>query len=164
MDIIVLVVSLLITALLLGVAWWWKKRNEPKHVFIARDLETGSAQPKRIKNIFGPFKVKINKQLIHFPVPHGFGAQRMDGKGLIFEGDIRTGQLIKPNSDGRSYDFAHGIFLEKALADGRVQQIAASAKGGTGITLQHILIAISIVGILVVVVIYQFARNGGIAG
>src|SRR5687768_5555272 len=106
MDTVIIVVSLLLTALILGVAFWWKKRNEPKHVFIARDLETGSAQPKRIKNIFGPFRVRINKQVIHFPVPHGFGAARMDGKGFIFEGDIRTGQLLKPDTTGRSYDFA----------------------------------------------------------
>lgn len=164
MDYIVLFVSLLLTAAILGVAYWWKRRNEPKHVFLARDLEVGSVQPKKIKNIYGPFKVKINKKVVHFPVPTGFGQQRMDGKGLIFEGDINTGQLIKPDSSGRTYDFAHGIFLEKALADGRVQQIAASAKGGTGITLQHILMAVAVVGALVVVVIYQYARSGGIAG
>lgn len=164
MNIVALFVSLLVTALILAAGWWWKKRNEPKHVFLARDLEVGSVQPKKIRNIYGPFKVKINKKVVHFPVPTGFGQQRMDGKGLIFEGDINTGQLIKPDSTGRTYDFAHGIFLEAALADGRVQQIAASAKGGTGITLQHILIAVGIVGALVVVVIYQFARGGGIAG
>lgn len=158
------IVSGLAAALVVALGIWWKKRNEPKHVFIARDLETGSAQPRRIKNIFGPFKVKINKKVVHFPVPHGFGAARMDGKGYIFEGDINTGQLLKPDMSGRTYDFAHGIFLEKALADGRVQQIAASAKGGTGITLQHILIAVGIVGALVIVVIYQYARAGGVAG
>jgi hypothetical protein len=158
MNIVVLVVSGLITAALLAVGVWWKKRNEPKHVFLARDLEVGSVQPKRIKNIYGPFKVKINKKVIHFPVPTGFGQQRMDGKGLIFEGDINTGQLIKPDAEGRSYDFAHGIFLEKALSDGRVQQITASSKGIGGVTLQHVLIAVGVVGILVVVVIYQFAR------
>lgn len=158
------ILSGLMAALIIGVAWWWKKRNEPKHIFLARDLEVGSVMPKRIKNIFGPFKVKVNGKVVHFPVPTGFGQQRMDGKGLIFEGDINTGQLIKPDSTGRTYDFAHGIFLEKALADGRVQQIAESAKGGTGITLQHILIAVAIVGALVVVVIYQYAKAGGVAG
>lgn len=164
MDLVILIVSLLITALLLGVAYWWKKRNEPKHVFIARDLETGSAQPRRIKNIFGPFKVKINKKVVHFPVPHGFGAARMDGKGFIFEGDVNTGQLLKPDASGRTYDFAHGIFLENALADGRVNQIAASAKGGTGLTLQHIMIVLGIIVALLVVVIYQYAKAGGVAG
>jgi len=163
LDLVTLIVTALITACLLAVGWWWKKRNEPKHIFMARDLEAGSVQPKRIRNIYGPFKVKINKKTVHFPIPTGFGQQRMDGKGLIFEGDINTGQLIKPDASGRTYDFAHGIFLEKALADGRVQQIAASAKGGSGITLQHVLIAVAIVGVLVIVVIYQFAKAGGVA-
>lgn len=163
MNLVVLIVSLLITALLIAVGVWWKKRNEPKHVFLARDLEVGSVQPKRIKNIYGPFKVKINKKVIHFPAPGGFGQQRMDGKGIIFEGDINTGQLIKPDAEGRTYDFAHGIFLEKALSDGRVQLITSSSKGVGGITLQHILIAVAIVGVLVVVVIYQFAKGHGAA-
>lgn len=163
MNVVVLFVSLLITAALLGVGYWWKRRNEPKHVFIARDLEANSAQPRRIKNIFGPFKVKINGKIIHFPVPHGFGAARMDGKGFIFEGDVRTGQLLKPDVTGRTYDFAHGIFLEKALADGRVDQIAASAKGGPGLTLKHVMIVLGIIVGLLVVVIYQYARSGGIA-
>lgn len=157
-------VSGLAAALIVGLGFWWKRHNEPKHVFLARDLEVGSVQPRKIKNIYGPFKVKINKKVVLFPAPAGFGQQRMDGKGLIFEGDINTGQLIRPKPDGKTYDFANGIFVELALADGRVAQIAASAKGGSGITLQHILIAVGIVGALVVVVIYQYARAGGVTG
>lgn len=162
-TIITWVLSGLVAAFIIGVAYWWKKRHEPKHIFLARDLEVGSVQPKRIKNIFGPFKVKINKKVVHFPVPTGFGQQRMDGKGLIFEGDINTGQLIKPDSSGHSYDFAHGIFLEKALADGRVQQIAASTKGSTGFKLEHVGMLVGVCIILLIVVVYLYSQAGGIA-
>lgn len=157
------IVSGLAAALLVGLAVWWKKRNEPKHIFLARDLEVGSVMPKRIKNIYGPFKVKVNRKVIHFPVPAGFGQQRMDGKGLIFEGDINTGQLIRPDSTGHTYDFAHGIFVEKALADGRVLQIASHTKGNSGFKLEHVGILVGVCIILLIVVIYQYARFGGVA-
>jgi hypothetical protein len=156
-------VSLTITAVIMGGAYWWYRRTRPIHTFIGIDFGADSIQPRRIKNLFGPFRVKRNDgQLVYFPVPQGYANHRQDGKGTVFFGDLATGQLLKPRRDGELFEAVHGIFMEKAFADGRVEQIVASTKGH-GITLQHILIAVGVVAALVIIVIYQFAKSGGIA-
>lgn len=167
MDVITVFVSLLVTALIVGAGYWWYKRNKPKNTFIGVDFGAGSAQPRNIRNLFGPFKVKLKDgRRVSFPVPQGYGIARQDGKGTLFFGDINTGQLFKPRREGNGVvmDFVHGIFNELALADGRVEQVVRHTRGGTGLTLQHIAMLVGICIILLIVVIYQYARAGGVAG
>lgn len=167
MNIVVLIVSLLLTATILGAGYWWYRRNLPKNTFVGIDFGADSVQPKNIKNLFGPFRVKRRDGTkVQFPVPAGFGIRRQDGKGTLFFGDLNTGQLFKPRREGDHLvvDFAHGIFNELALADGRVESIVRNTRGGAGITLQHIAALIGVCIILLIVVIYQYARAGGIAG
>lgn len=141
---------------------WWYRRNRPLHTFIGLDFGANSAQPKRIGRLYGPFKVKRNdKTVVNFPVPQGFAVSRQDGRGTMFFGDLATGQLLRPTRDVSGFEAVSGIFIEKAFADGRVQQIVASTKG-TGLTLQHILIGLAVVAGLVCIVIYQFAKAGGL--
>jgi hypothetical protein len=161
-TILIAVLSLIATSIVLGIGYWWYKRNQPVHNFIGVDFGANSAQPRRIKNLFGPFKFKrSDKTVVNFPVPQGYSVPRMDGKGTMFFGDLNTGQLFKPmrTDDGVVLDFAHGIFLEKALSDGRVQKIVESTKGLNGITLTHIMIALVVIGVLVVGNIIQFAQG-----
>lgn len=162
-----LIVSLLITALILAVGYWWYKKNKPIHSFIGVDFGANSVQPRRIKNLFGPFKVKRNDgQKVHFPIPAGFHIPRQDGKGNLFFGDLATGQLFKPRKEGDNIllDFAHGIFLEKALSDGRVGLIVSSTKGNSGIKLEHLAILGGVTLFAVIVAIYMYARGGGLPG
>lgn len=172
MNIVVLIVTLLITALLLAIGYWWYRKNKPVHSFIGVDFGANSIQPRRIKNLFGPFKVKRNDgQKVQFPVPAGYHMPRQDGKGNLFFGDLSTGQLFKPHrepdKDGKPgnivLDFAHGIFLEKALSDGRVGLIVSSTKGSGGIKLEHVAILVGITLLAVIVSIYMYARMGGVA-
>ncbi len=157
--IITTTLGLIGTALILALAYWWYRRNKPIHTFVGIDFGAGSVQPRRIKNLYGPFKFKRNDGTrVNFPVPQGFSIPRQDGRGTMFLGDINTGQLLVPKREGNLFDAVHGIFMELAFADGRVSQIVASTKG-TGITLQHILIGLAIVAGLVMIVIYQFATG-----
>lgn len=153
---------LLVAAVAIG--YWWYRKNRPNHSFVGVDFGAGSVQPKRIRNLFGPFRVKKSDGTkVMFPVPQGFSHPRMDGKGTLFFGDLETGQLLKITRGGNLFEAVHGIFMEKAFADGRVQQIVASTKA-SGITLKHLLIGLAIVGGLVCIVIYQFAKSGGLSG
>lgn len=155
-------VILLLAAIAIG--YWWYKKNRPIHSFVGVDFGAGSIQPKRIRNLFGPFRVKKGDGTkVLFPVPQGFAHPRMDGRGTLFFGDLETGQLLKLTRNGNLFEAVHGIFMEKAFADGRVQQIVASTKA-SGLTLKHVLIGVAIVGVLVCIVIYQFAQSGGLAG
>lgn len=166
MNIVVLIVSLLITSLLLAIGYWWYRKNKPVNTFIGVDFGANSIQPRRIKNLFGPFRVKRNDgQRVNFPVPAGYHVPRQDGKGNLFFGDLATGQLFKPVKQGDNIllDFAHGIFLEKALSDGRVGLIVSSTKGASGIKLEHVAILVVITLLAVIVSIYMYARMGGIA-
>lgn len=163
-TIVAIVLAVIITATLAAIGYWWYRKNKPIHTFIGVDFGANSVQPRRIKNLFGPFKFKRNdKTVVNFPVPQGFAVSRQDGRGTMFLGDLNTGQLfaLRRNVDGEPVmDFAHGIFLEKALSDGRVQKIVESTKGIGGITLQHLMIGLAIIGVLVIVNIYQFASGG----
>lgn len=151
------------TAALIGGAYWWHRRTRPIHTFIGVDFGAQSVQPRRIKNLFGPFKVKRNDgQRVNFPVPQGYAHHRQDGKGTVFFGDLATGQLLKVTREGALFEAAHGIFLEAAFADGRVQEVVASTKS-SGLTLMHILIALGVGFALVIVIVYQFATGGGLA-
>lgn len=161
-QIVILAVSLLITATLVILGYWWYKKNKPQHTFVGLDFGAQSVQPRKIRNLFGPFKVKRNDgQKVIFPVPQGYAVPRQDGKGTLFFGDLATGQLMKPvrNGDQMDMDFAHGIFVEKALSDGRVQLVVSSTKPATGITLQHIAIGILIIVVLLGFNIYQYAHG-----
>lgn len=161
-----MIVSLLLTALILALGYWWYKKNKPVNTFIGIDFGANSVQPRRIKNLFGPFRVKRNDgQKVNFPVPAGYHVPRQDGKGNIFFGDLSTGQLFKPIREGANLvlDFAHGIFNEKALSDGRVGLIVSSTKGNSGIKLEHVAILAGITLLAVIVSIYMYARNGGVA-
>lgn len=164
MNLVILIVSLLITATVAGIGYWWYRRNKPIHSFIGIDFGTGSAQPKRIKNLYGPFKVKRNDgQRVNFPVPQGFQQHRQDGKGTIFFGDLNTGQLLRPKREGNLFEAVHGIFMEHAFSDGRVQAIVAATKGSGGLKLEHVAILVGITLLAVIVSIYMYARNGGVA-
>lgn len=161
-TILIAVISLIATAALMGLGYWWYRKNQPIHNFIGVDFGAASAQPRRIKNLFGPFKFKrADKTIVNFPVPQGYSVPRMDGKGTMFFGDLNTGQLFKPTrtAEGVVLDFAHGIFLEKALSDGRVQKIVESTKGLSGITLMHVMIGLVIIGVLTIANIIQFAQG-----
>lgn len=165
MNIVVLIVSLLITSLLLAIGYWWYRKNKPVHTFIGVDFGANSIQPRRIKNLYGPFKVKRNDgQRVNFPVPAGYHVPRQDGKGNLFFGDLATGQLFKPIKEGENVrlDFVHGIFMEKAFSDGRVQQIVSAMKKEGGIKLEHVAILVGITLLAVIVAIYMYARMGGI--
>lgn len=164
MDTVTLIVSLLITTLIVAVGYWWYRKNRPNHTFIGIDFGANSVQPRRIKNLFGPFRVKRNDgQKVNFPVPQGYAISRQDGKGTIFLGDLQTGQLLKPTRNGELFEAVHGIFMEKAFSDGRVQQIVSSTKGGIGLKLEHIAVMVGITFMAVLVAIYMYARGGGIA-
>lgn len=141
------------------VAW---RQVRPRHVFIARDLNLGTAQPYRLKTLTGQFKMKRRdgKQVI-FPIPEGFAQPRIDGKGIMVEGDLNTGQLLKPAKMGK-FLASHGVFLSAALGDGRIDTLVRSTKG-SGLTLKHVMIGLAIVGGLVIIVIYQFAKGHGSA-
>lgn len=167
MDIVVLIVSLLLTACILGAGFWWYKKNKPKHTFVGVDFGADTIQPKNIKNLFGPFRVKRRDGTkVQFPVPQGYASHRQDGKGTLFFGDLNTGQLFKPRRIGSDVvmDFVHGIFVELALADGRIKQIAAAQQGDTGLTLKHIMMGIGIIIALLIVVVYQYAKSAGQLG
>lgn len=166
MNIVVLIVTLLITALLLAIGYWWYRKNKPMNTFIGVDFGANSIQPRRIKNLFGPFRVKRNDgQKVNFPVPAGYHIPRQDGKGNLFFGDLATGQLFKPTKEGDNVrlDFVHGIFMEKAFSDGRVQQIVSAMRKDNGIKLEHVAILVGITLLAVILAIYMYARNGGVA-
>lgn len=156
-----IITASLLTVLLLAIGYWWYKKNKPRHTFVGVDFGANSIQPRNIRNLFGPFRVKRSDgQKVQFPVPQGYHTPRQDGKGTLFFGDLETGQLFKLRRDGINVvqDFVHGIFVEKALADGRVASIVAATKGG-GIKLEHILVAVGIVAVLVVFNIYQYLNG-----
>lgn len=162
----ILALSLLLSAPIIGVGYWWYKKNRPIHTLNLWDFGTGTVQPRRIRNIHGPFHVKIGKgQKMLIPVPEGYSCPRQDGKGIMFHADQSTGQLFKPmrgNDVGVNFNFASGLYTELALADGRERKAAEATNGGQGITLMHILVALGVVAALVCIVIYQFAKSGGI--
>jgi hypothetical protein len=154
--------SLIGAAIIMGLAYWWYRKNKPMHTFIGVDLGAQSALPKRIKNLYGPFKVKRNdKTVVHFPVPQGYSIPRQDGRGTIFFGDLGTGQLFRPTRSGDTLDmdFANGLFVEKALSDGRVQLIASSTRGKAGFKLEHLAIMVGICMIMLVIIVYQYASG-----
>lgn len=160
--VIVTMLGLMAVLLIGALAYWWYKRNKPMHSFIGVDFGANSVQPKRIKNLFGPFKFKRNdKSVVTFPVPQGYAVPRQDGRGTVFFGDLSTGQLFLPKRDGESVklDFAHGIFNELALSDGRVAQIVQHTKGGAGIKMEHLLIGLVVIFGLLVFNVYQFATG-----
>jgi hypothetical protein len=173
----------LLTILIGGLAYWWYKKNLPIHNFIGWDFGANSAQPRRIKRLFGSFRfVRSDKSVVRFPVPEGYATPRQDGKGTMFFGDLNTGQLFKITRSRRiekvsesgdptlqaeaaqwempRLDFAHGIFSEKALSDGRVQAVVQGTRKDKGVKLEHILIVCCIIMGLIGIVIYQFSRAG----
>lgn len=154
------------TAVLAAGGVWWYRKNRPLHSLLLWDFGTGSVQPRKVRNIRGPFHVKLpNKSKVEIPVPEGYASPRQDGRGLIFNADMNTGQLFKPwrgNDEAVNFSFASGAYNELALADGREKRAAEATNGGAGVTLQHILIAVGVVAGLVCIVIYQFAKAGGI--
>lgn len=141
------------------VAYYFMQRNaRPKHVFIGYDLDNGTGQPYVLRTMSGQIKVKRQDgKKVAFPMDMAFGMPRQDGKGMIYMGDTSLGQLIKPTKD-RGWQGIHGIFQELALADGRVQRLAA-ATNADGLQLKHIMIALAIVGCLVIGNIWQFAKG-----
>jgi hypothetical protein len=159
-EIVVLtVLGLLGTALVLALAYWWYRKNKPIHTFIGVDFGTGTVQPRRIKNLFGPFKFKRNDgQKVMFPVPQGFEMPRQDAKGTVFFGDMNTGLLFKPINDLGQIQAVHGIYNELALANGRIKQIVSNTQG-VGVKLEHILMAIGVVVLLLIFNIYQYAKG-----
>lgn len=167
LNIPALIATVFIVGLLAVIGYWWYKKNKPIHTFIGMDFGANSVQPRRIKNLYGPFKVKRNDgQKVNFPVPAGYHIPRQDGKGTIFFGDLATGQLFNARRDASgkvSMDFVHGIFMEKAFSDGRVQQIVAAMRKDGGIKLEHVAILVGITLLAVCAVIYMYARAGGIA-
>lgn len=158
------ILGFVLAALVLALGYWWYRKNKPIHSFIGVDFGAQSVQPRRIKNLFGPFRFKRNdKTIVRFPVPQGYAIPRQDGKGTLFFGDLSTGQLFKPIRDEANrikLQFAHGIFNEYALADGRVENVVRATKGEQGITLMHLLMGIGVIVILLIFNIYQFSRAG----
>lgn len=161
MNLAVVVTASLLTITIGAAGYWWYRKNKPRHTFIGVDFGTGSIQPRNIRNLFGPFRVKRNDgQKVMFPVPQGYHHPRQDAKGTIFFGDLNTGQLFTMKKQGEHVvqEFAHGIFNELALADGRVSSIVAATKA-SGIKMEHILMAVGVVAVLVVFNIYQYLNG-----
>lgn len=157
------IIAIVSTALVIVtcIVWYllWRQ-TRPRHIFLAYDFATSTVQPFVRRTLTGTIKVPgpEGKKVPFAPV-QGMEMHRRDGKGLVLMGDLATGRLFRPNLPNAT-EGIHPIFHELALADGRVQQIAAAARGD-GLTLKHVLIGLAIVGGLVVVVIYQFAKAGG---
>ncbi len=159
-----LVIVACVLAALMGLTMYaaWRQLR-PKHVFVARDFNLGSVQPYRLKTLSGSFKVKRRDgKQVNFPIVPGYAQPRIDGKGVFVEGDLNTGQLIRPTMNPGVFEGSHGIYNAAALADGRVDLLVRSTKG-SGLTLKHVMIALAVVGGLVCVVIYQFAKGHGSA-
>lgn len=158
-----LIITVTAILLLFGVGLWiMVQRGRPKHTFIAWDPGMRSAQPYKRKTQKGRIRVKgADGKLVMFPMQPEFVLNRQDGKGTVVWGDMSTGRLMRPQQDG-TWVAMDGIFSEAALADGRVESLARATRG-TGLTLQHIMWGLAIVGGLVCIVIYQFAKatSGG---
>lgn len=161
MNLAAIIIASLLTIFLLALGYWWYRKNKPRHTFIGVDFGASSIQPRNIRNLFGPFRVKRNDgQRVQFPIPQGYQHPRQDGKGTIFFGDLATGQLfnLRKKGDNIIQEFAHGIFNELALADGRVASIVAATKAG-GLKLEHIMMAVGVVAVLVIFNIYQYLNG-----
>lgn len=162
LNLAIAIVSTTAVVALMFVGWFTHRHFRPRHIFNAWDFSVPSIQPHVLRTMTGTIKVPgPNGKKVPFQPQAGFAVPRRDGKGFVFNGDLATGKLFKPGLDSeKPMEGIHPIFAEYALADGRVEAIVRSTTGG-GITLKHILIGLCIVGGLVIIVIYQFAKNGG---
>lgn len=157
-----ILIAIVAVAGMCAIAYLLWRQIRPRHLFLARDTQFGTIQPYKLQpsQLQGTFTVKRRDgKRVSFPMVRDFAQHRLDGKGVVIEGDLNTGQLIRPVKSG-AFEGSHGIFNAAALADGRVDLLVRSTKA-SGITLQHILIGLAIVGGLVCIVIYQFAKGAG---
>jgi len=154
------IIASCLTVLTLVVWYLLWRQTRPRHIFNAWDFASGTVQPYVRRTLTGTIKVPgPDGKKVPFTPQAGMELHRRDGKGIVLNGDLNTGRLFRPTLSG-TMEGIHPIFHEYALADGRVESVVRATTAG-GITLKHILIGLCIVGGLVIVVIYQFAKNGG---
>lgn len=154
------ILGLTVLIVLVGIGVVWLLRGQ-KNLFIAYDPDTGSMQPMRRRTMSGAIRLKRKDgKRVRVPMQPEFARPRIDGKGSVLVGNIRTGQAMMPQPDGKWVSL-DGIYLELAYADDSVQKIRSGTQGGIDL-LKMALYGIGTILALLVVVIYQFAKGGGL--
>jgi hypothetical protein len=157
--IIVAMVILALAVVAVGVAFVLRGQ---KNLFIAYDPDTGSVQPKRRRTMSGSIRFKRpDGRKVRVEMHPEYARPRMDGKGSVLVANIKTGQAMMPTSDG-SWVSLDGIYLELAYVDDRIHAIRSGTGGGMDL-LKLALWGIGVIIALLIVVVYQFAKAGGIS-
>lgn len=162
MNVLMLMTAGIMVAAMAG-AWIVSEMRKPRHVFWAWDPGTNGVQPMRLTKLGGHVNVtRKGGEKVRFLMQPDFALPRLDGKGVCFIGDVSTGQLIRPKQDPEGVRWlpVHGAFMAAGFMDGRVQQLVAATQKA-GFTLQHILIAVLVVGGLLGLLIVGVSKGFG---
>lgn len=158
-PVVLVAVIVLVQAVLIAVFWLVSGQ---KNLFIAYDPDTGGLQPKRRRTLSGAIRLKRKDgKMVRIPMQPEFARPRFDGKGSVLVANIKTGQPMMPLSDGRWVSM-DGIYLELAYADDTIAKIRSGTRGKYD-ALKILMWMAGINLALLVVVVYQFAKAGGVS-
>lgn len=136
------------------------KRLKPKNIMLAYEPGRGTLQPHIIRSRHGGIKVPVGGgKKVHFPMIPGMGSPRSDGKGQFFMGNVATGQLMRPLGEEGSWQFADGLDVELAFADGRAKQLTNAINGNQELLIKALLIMSALTLIFLVGFIWKFMQG-----